>query len=56
MLFENEFGGKIELLNKINITGHKNPDFLWSGKLWEIKSVKVVDVIRIINEDIPSTK
>lgn len=38
-IIKNEFGGKIELLNEINITGHKNPDFLWNGKLWEIKSV-----------------
>lgn len=34
-----EFGGRIELLNEINITGYKNPDFIWEGKCWEIKSV-----------------
>lgn len=34
-----EFGGKFELLNEINITGYKNPDFIWESKCWEIKSV-----------------
>ena len=34
-----EFGGKFELLNEINITGYKNPDFICESKCWEIKSV-----------------
>lgn len=36
---KDEFGGKFELLNEINITGYKNPDFIWESKCWEIKSV-----------------
>lgn len=38
-IIKEEFGGTIELLNEINITGYKNPDFSWENKLWEIKSV-----------------
>ncbi len=38
-IIKDEFGGAIELLNEINVTGYKNPDFSWENKLWEIKSV-----------------
>ena len=32
------FGGDIRLLQEINQDGVKTPDFLWKGKLWELKT------------------
>lgn len=33
------FGGKIVLLKEENSQGVRTPDYLWRGKLWELKSV-----------------
>lgn len=35
----NQFGGKIVLLKEANVQGIKTPDYLWRGKLWELKSI-----------------
>ena len=42
---KDEFGGKVELLNAINIIGYKNPDFIWGSNCWEIKSVSTKNSI-----------
>lgn len=33
------FGGKILLLKEANAQGEKTPDYLWRGKMWELKSI-----------------
>ena len=33
------FGGDIKLLREVNQDGVKTPDFLWNGKLWELKTL-----------------
>ena len=33
------FGGKTVLLKESNVQGEKTPDYLWRGKLWELKSI-----------------
>lgn len=33
------FGGKTLLLKESNAQGEKTPDYLWRGKLWELKSI-----------------
>lgn len=33
------FGGDITLLAETNPQGEKNPDYLWNGKLWDLKTV-----------------
>lgn len=32
------FGGDIKLLNESDVLGVKMPDFIWRGKLWELKT------------------
>lgn len=32
------FGGEITLLDDNNPDGEKNPDYLWNGKLWDLKT------------------
>lgn len=32
------FGGDIVLLNESNVNGQKMPDYLWRGKLWDLKN------------------
>lgn len=32
------FGGDIALLNESDVDGQKMPDYLWRGKLWELKN------------------
>ena len=34
-----KFGGKLVLLKEANSQGVKTPDYLWRGKLWELKSI-----------------
>ncbi len=36
----NMFGGELEVLNEVNPNGVPNPDYLWDGKLWELKNPK----------------
>lgn len=38
-LLFNTFGGNIKLLNESNIAGQMMPDYLWNGKLWDLKTV-----------------
>lgn len=38
-LLFNTFGGDIKLLNESNIAGQMMPDYLWNGKLWDLKTV-----------------
>lgn len=33
------FGGKIVLLKEKNAQGAKTPDYLWRGKMWELKTI-----------------
>lgn len=33
------FGGEITILNEVNVQGVKTADFLWNGKLWDLKTV-----------------
>ena len=33
------FGGKIVLLKEKNTQGAKTPDYLWRGKMWELKTI-----------------
>ena len=40
------FGGDIKLLNEVNGGGKRMPDYLWNGKMWELKTLsteKAVD-------------
>ena len=37
------FGCDIVLLNETNIDGQKMPDYLWRGKLWELKNPSTVN-------------
>lgn len=34
-----QFGGDITLLKESDVSGEKTPDYLWRGKLWELKSI-----------------
>lgn len=34
----NKFGGDIKLLNESDIDGVKMPDYIWNGKLWDLKT------------------
>ena len=36
--FHRVFGGDIVLLKEKNVNGVSNPDYLWNGKLWDLKS------------------
>lgn len=35
----NTFGGDIQLLKEVNEDKHKTPDYLWRGKMWDLKKL-----------------
>lgn len=39
------FGGEIELLQESRVPGEKRSDYLWNGKMWELKKPTTADAI-----------
>lgn len=39
------FGGDIVLLNESNESGQKMPDYLWRGKLWDLKNPSSLNAV-----------